>query len=308
MTVSLLGVAAAPQRDAATQGDEQRQAVRDVILGAIHHRPPRGGALDPSIQSWLDAHRDALDSVRPSGLGEQPWGLSAVRPGLEGNPPLMFLYVLDWHASGRLVVYGLTGGFKRAYLFTDADENELTTTRQGASTVIDVPKDPPDPLASVVVLELQGKLQTEPLVILPADDGHIDLHGRDAIVHGRMVRYEPDPQKNTVGYWTDPRDWVSWPFEVKQPGTYAVDILQGCGKGSGGSTVEFSVGPNQVLKVTVEDTGGFQNFVKRRIGEFKLEKADRYTLTVKPVNKPGQAVMDLRQVTLTPVPTAPAEK
>jgi hypothetical protein len=101
---------------------------------------------------------------------------------------------------------------------------------------------------------------------------------------------------------------VSWRFEVKQPGTYAVDIFQGCGKGSGGSTVEFSVGPAQVLKVTVEDTGGFQNFVKRRIGEFKLEKADRYTLTIKPVHKPGLAVMDLRQVTLTPVTRAPAEK
>src|SRR4051812_35816606 len=259
MTGSLLTMAAAAapaQPDAATQGDEQRQVVRDAIVAAIHHRPPRGGPIDPAIQSWLDAHRDALEGVQPSGLDEQPWGLSAVRPGLDGNPPLMFLYVLDWHASGRLVVYGLTGGFKRASLFNDADGKELPTNRQESSTVIDVPKDPPDRLASIGVLELEGKIETEKLVVPPADDGHIDLHARDSIVHGRMVRYEPDPHKDTVGYWTDPRDWVSWRFEVKQPGTYAVDIFQGCGKGSGGSTVEFSVGPAQVLEGTVGGTRG----------------------------------------------------
>jgi arylsulfatase A len=32
-----------------------------------------------------------------------------------------------------------------------------------------------------------------------------------------------------------------------------------------------------------------------------IEKAGRYTLTVKPNTKPGAAVMDLRQVVLKPV-------
>src|SRR3954467_15537835 len=133
MTGSLLTMAAAaapPQPDAATQGDEQRQAVRDTIVAAIHHRPPRGGPIDPAIQSWLDAHRDALEGVRPSGLDEQPWGLSALRPGLDGTPPLMFLYVLDWHASGRLVVYGLTGGVKGAAPVHPAGREEAAHDRQ----------------------------------------------------------------------------------------------------------------------------------------------------------------------------------
>jgi hypothetical protein len=126
------------------------------------------------------------------------------------------------------------------------------------------------------------------------------LHARDAAVHGRTLRYEPDPHKDTLGYWTDAADWASWQFGVNHPGTYAVEILQGCGKGSGGSEVEFR-SAGRVLRVTVEDTGGFQNFVPREIGEFDFDRAGTYTLEVRPVTKPGLAVMDLRQVTLREV-------
>ena len=55
----------------------------------------------------------------------------------------------------------------------------------------------------------------------------------------------------------------------------------------------------QSLKFTVQDTGHFQNFVSRQIGEVQLP-AGRFTLSVKPQTKPGVAVMDLRQVTLKP--------
>jgi arylsulfatase A len=128
-------------------------------------------------------------------------------------------------------------------------------------------------------------------------DGVIVLHSRDAFTHGSTIRYEPQPNKNTIGYWTRLQDFVTWDFIVDTPGTYEIEILQGCGKGSGGSEVEFSVG-NQFINVTVQDTGGFQNFVARKIGNFKFDKPGLHTLVVKPKTKPGVAVMDLRSVTL----------
>jgi arylsulfatase A-like enzyme len=137
-------------------------------------------------------------------------------------------------------------------------------------------------------------------IVLQSTDGIILLHARDVSVHGSTVRYEPDPHKNTVGFWTRLEDWVSWEFEVTRPGLFSVEILQGCGTGSGGSQVEFQIGA-QLLPVTVQDTGGFQNFITRNIGVFTLDRKGRYTLSVKPKTKPGLAVMDLRSVTLRPV-------
>ena len=134
--------------------------------------------------------------------------------------------------------------------------------------------------------------------IKQAEDGTILLHARDVTIHGTTVRYEPKPEKNTIGYWTKKEDWVSWDFAVAKGGKFEVTILQGCGKGSGGAEVEFSIG-EQKLKTVVEDTGGFQNFVSRDIGAIELP-AGAHTLSVKPLSKPGVAVMDLRSVTLKP--------
>ena len=54
--------------------------------------------------------------------------------------------------------------------------------------------------------------------------------------------------------------------------------------------------------MNIPDTGGFQAFEARDVGEVKLEKAGRYSLTVKAKTKPGVAVMDLRQIVLKPKP------
>ena len=115
-----------------------------------------------------------------------------------------------------------------------------------------------------------------------------------------MLRYEPLPHKNTLGYWVRPDDWASFEFEVKRPGEFAVEALVGCGAGSGGSVVEFRVG-DKALTMTVPVTGGFQNFQKQAPGQVAIDRAGRHRLEVRALSKPGAAVMDLREVKLVPV-------
>ena len=131
-------------------------------------------------------------------------------------------------------------------------------------------------------------------------DGSIVLLATNAVTHGKNIRYEPPVHKNTIGYWTRVDDWVSWDFKVTKPGTFEVQLTQACGKGSGGSEVNFSIG-EQTIKDLVPDTGAFTNWTNRVIGTFTLPKAGDYSVEVKPVKKPGMAVMDLRAITLTPV-------
>ncbi len=142
-----------------------------------------------------------------------------------------------------------------------------------------------------------GEKRNKPF-ITPAQ-GDIRLHARDARVHGEKLRYEPQPQKDTLGFWTKPEDWADWEFEVKTPGRYEVEVTQGCGKGSGGAEVAVEIA-GKTLNFTVQDTGHFQNFIQRTIGEVEMP-AGRQTVAVKPKTKPGGAVMDLRRVVLRPV-------
>lgn len=136
--------------------------------------------------------------------------------------------------------------------------------------------------------------------VMQSVDGSVSLHASDVTIQGVKVQYERFPHKNTVGYWVNESDWAYWDFTVRRPGTFAVEILQGCGKGHGGSEVAIEVG-SEKLTFKVEETGHFQNFVPRYIGEISLRRPDDYQLTVKPVHKVAGAVMDLRRIRLVPV-------
>jgi len=136
-----------------------------------------------------------------------------------------------------------------------------------------------------------------PSVTPPAGD--IRLHAKDARVHAKNMRYEPQPNKNVLGFWNVVSDWADWEFDVAKSGRYEVEVQQGCGAGSGGAEVNVEVG-GEVLNFNVQDTGHFQHMITRVIGESDLT-AGKHTLAIKPQTKPGVAVMDVRRVVLRPM-------
>jgi hypothetical protein len=153
-------------------------------------------------------------------------------------------------------------------------------------------------LMNLKAITLRPAPEGEPIV--QRDSGEIVCHARDVTIHGIKVQYEPRPEKNTVGFWTRAEDFVSWTFRVDQPGEFDVEILQGCGKGHGGSEVAVTV-DGQRLDFVVEDTGHFQNFKPRIIGRVRIAKAGNATLAIVPQTKASLAVMDVRQVRLIPI-------
>lgn len=133
--------------------------------------------------------------------------------------------------------------------------------------------------------------------IVQAGDRSITLHARDATVHGATLRYEFRPDKNTLGYWSNPRDWVSWDFDVKEPGKFIVFVMQGS---PGSKDVQIAVG-GQTLNWTTKNTGSFHTFTFLEVGTLTFDKPGTNTLTLKPAKTVTGFVMDLRQVILLPV-------
>jgi hypothetical protein len=130
-------------------------------------------------------------------------------------------------------------------------------------------------------------------------DGSILLHSRDSTVRGTVLRYEPKAEKNTLGYWIKQADAGEWKFEVVKPGTFSVEVLQGCGKGQGGSDVRITMG-DQHLDFVVEETGHFQNFVPRVVGTLRIDQPGLQTLVIQPTKIKANAAMDIRQIRLIP--------
>jgi arylsulfatase A-like enzyme len=131
--------------------------------------------------------------------------------------------------------------------------------------------------------------------------GAVILHAKNAKVHGGKLRYENQPNKDTLGFWVQKDDWAEWSFDVPGAGIFAVEVLQACGKGSGGAEVEVAV-KGQMLTMKVIETGHFQRFVPQTIGRMTFESPGRHTLSVRARTKPGGAVMDLRRIVLRAAP------
>ena len=266
-----------------------------TILGLVNLKPAAGQVMDgvslkPLLQETGELKREALYWHYPhyANQGGKPGG--AIRDG--------DFKLIEFYEDGHLELYNLKDDVgERTNLAEKLPqqalrmEQKLDAWRRAVKAQMMLPN--PDYRAS--------ETNAPAVVLVPQSaDGTVLMHAKDVSIHGATVRYEPQPNKNTVGYWTKVEDWVSWDFQVTRPGRFQVEILQGCGKGSGGSEVAFSVG-SQTLTTIVEDTGHFQNFIPRTIGEYNFTQPGRYTLSVRPKTKPGVAVMDLRAVTLKPV-------
>lgn len=140
---------------------------------------------------------------------------------------------------------------------------------------------------------------------IPGNDGTLTLHAGDATIRGIQLQWEPKEEKRTLGFWTQVDDSAYWDFTITRAGRYAVEILQGCGTGQGGSQARFAwyrwneAQPHTQHAHTVVDTGHWQAFQPFSLGHVDLP-AGRHRLHVYALKKAGVAVMDLRQVKLRP--------
>lgn len=154
----------------------------------------------------------------------------------------------------------------------------------------------------------ESKIQILELAFVPAaegprsvqlDNGSIVLEAKTATTRSEDMRYEPKPEKNCLGYWTNADDFAEWDFELNKPGKFHVSVFYGCGGGNQGSEVVVKAGGKE-LKFTTEDTGGFQNWKEAKLGEIEITAKGRQLLTVDPATKAKSAVLDVQKVVLTP--------
>jgi hypothetical protein len=183
-----------------------------------------------------------------------------------------------------------------ASLYRDVDSSRLTLADNAAAMATML--EPWRALMNQVVANPKKKAGAK----FEPGAGAVILHAKDAKVYGTKLRYEDPPQKDTLGFWVQMTDRAEWTFEVPHAGKFDVEVLQACGKGSGGSEVEFAVKGQAPLTMKVEETGHFQRFVPRTIGTLTFDTPATATLTVSAKSKPGAAVMDLRQVVLRSAP------
>jgi hypothetical protein len=142
--------------------------------------------------------------------------------------------------------------------------------------------------------EAAGQLQ----YTLNAEQGNLINQGEARFINGALE------------FWNDPQTWIKWQVELKHPGFVNISIEQAF---PDDQLAEYSVNIGaEELKATVVKTENWSDFQKIKLGKIYINEPGTYTITVVPKNKPGVAIMNLRNLKISGLPvfklTAPELK
>ena len=186
---------------------------------------------------------------------------------------------------------------RQAYLLTG--QTSLEAKRQDEGIIVSLPALAPDPINSVVVLQVDGALDIEPQLPTPRDDGSLVLSADAAYIHNnegsRQVRLQHrEDTPNNIGYWTDANAWVEWSFKVDQPGQYEILAELAVEQERSRFRIELA---GQQTSVEVLSTGSYYRYATKSLATIRLDQAGKYTLSIKPDKDDWQPI-NLRQLEL----------
>jgi putative membrane-bound dehydrogenase-like protein len=165
---------------------------------------------------------------------------------------------------------------------------------------------PPQAVADVIAfLNAQGPPRkafagNNPEVVRPYVDGSIRLLATMCEIYGKTLVFE-ETYRN-LGYWHSENDRAVWEFEIERPGKYNVSLDYACDK-EAGNHVAVDVDSAQLVG-EVKGSGGWDNYRRMKLGDVELA-AGRHKLFVHSQGTIKQALMDLREIRLTPYEKSP---
>jgi arylsulfatase A-like enzyme len=155
---------------------------------------------------------------------------------------------------------------------------------------------------------------TEPFAVGHPGSPLTELPARDGKPRGDVQRNNKHANCTFFTSWTKPDDAIEWSVDVKQPGSYEVELWYTCPPGDAGSTVTLSCG-GATLAATITpgwdpplNTGddrvprveGFdKEFRPLTLGKIDLP-AGPATLRLQATQIPGRSVADVRRIVLVP--------
>jgi alpha-L-fucosidase len=268
-----------------------------------------------AIGKWMDKYSEAIYGTTAS-----PFNLLPFYGRVTTKGDKLYVHVFEWPADLTVRLPNLANKVKKAVLL-EKGKPALEAVRDGADWLIKLPQKAPNKIASVLVVQLDGAPQVEPVVIGPDARGAISLPALYGLLegpHGQRIRYESQDGIIHAGNWIRPPDSIEWEFTAPQAGIY--NVVLDAAVEQGGSEIElfvngktaarmapngvpFSSGDGDIVGAAaqiIKTTGTGGAFKNKTVGSVKLKKGpNKIKFVLKSVK--GDRAMDLRGVTLKPV-------
>ncbi|HEV8146794.1 MAG TPA: alpha-L-fucosidase [Bryobacteraceae bacterium] len=249
-----------------------------------------------AMGAWMKVNGDAIYGTTASPFTRMPF---FGRATVKGNQ--LYLHVFQWPSSGELRVPGLKNLVHSAKLLANSSVT-MKTRRDGDDIVVTLPATAPDPVASVVVLTLDGAPTVTPFSIRPDEKGTFWLGAESAEIEsnlGQRAKKENLLNHVFITRWSRAADVPTWVIDVPKAGRYKVEMSYGAAGASVGTAFTLSAGDASVAGTVERSKSGDLVFHTHPIGTLTLQAGEQ-TLKLKAETR-GDAAMNLEGVKLTRV-------
>lgn len=276
--------------DIASKGGNYLLNVGPTAAGEI---PPESVQRLKEVGAWMKVNGESIYGTHASPFHKLPWGRCTVKPAAADT--ILYLHVLTWPQDGKLTVPGLTNPVKSAVLLAGGANLDVEKSAKGP--VLTLPAAAPDAVCSTIKLIVQGKPEVVDLPVTSDKDGVIRLLPGDARCVGEAVKVQTQDGGSNIGFWTQPKDSVTWNLRADSDGKYLVQV-------EAAATADGSVLLIQglaKLAYPVPKTTGYDDYQLTKVGEVTLTKGTLIALTLRPVVD-GWHPVNVRKVELIPQP------
>jgi len=249
-----------------------------------------------AIGKWMDVNGEAIYGTHAGPFPRTPpWG----RVTQKGNR--LYLHVFTWPQEGKLIL-PVKNTVTKAFLLASPNQ-PLQTTSGDSGVEIKLPTTAPDPIASVIAVDLDG-----PVVMLPPppltqeSDGSILLQAAEVDLERDgggepYARLEGAPPN--IGYWIHAGDYAQWNVRISKPGTFDVSLDYAAESSAHGIDHTLATG-DQSLSIALKSTGGWGSYQTVKVGRLSIAQTGVILLTLKR-GPDEKGARNLRSILLAPV-------
>ena len=243
--------------------------------------PDPTGKLNPNdvaeykiVGEWLKTNGEAIYGTSMNPYFNSPYLCTTKENRL-------YFHLFEWPDS-LFEIQRLQNHVKKAWLLADPGQKPLEFSKQGGIVKVFLPKNIPDSINSILVVETEGLPEVQNLY--PSEDNHgiINIPAKEiSIVNNSFSFFDKD--EGLVRMKDTKRAWLNGWFEVKTPGKYQIVISQLYADTSNNHSYWIRVN-GQRYTVPVENSTASDAFIDQEAGIIEFADSGVFNFTIRPTN------------------------
>jgi len=253
-----------------------------------------------AMGKWLSVNGESIYGSQAFDLvkDQHDWGKITCRRKPDGSA-LIYLHVFNWPLNHQLPITGIQGKPVKAYLLADPDKTAIPFVHSEVATVLELPKEAPDPMVSVVVLEYNNYPSTVDGLVAQSVYGGFSLMPAKARSSSGNIMLKASARRGTVPAHiaVTEKSSYQWRIYVDRPVSLYADVSYSFqseeGKGtlsvtSLATSLNAKFKPGKLFVGEPNSNWQIDSFDSHRLGQLEFTRAGYYDISLEIAPRKGE--------------------